>query len=64
MRRCNYANNIGTSRSFNGGRFDGPAYNLSCVNGPVVTMASIQDGTSNTALFSEWIKGTAPPRPV
>jgi prepilin-type N-terminal cleavage/methylation domain-containing protein/prepilin-type processing-associated H-X9-DG protein len=56
---CNYANNIGTSRSFNGGRFDGPAYELGQpATGPVVTLASIQDGTSNTAIFSEWIKGT------
>jgi prepilin-type N-terminal cleavage/methylation domain-containing protein/prepilin-type processing-associated H-X9-DG protein len=55
---CNYANNIGTSRSFNGGRYDGPAYDLTCVDGPIVTLAAVQDGLSNTAIFSEWIKGT------
>jgi len=55
----NYGNNIGTCRTFNGNRYDGPAYQLnSTANGPVVTLATIQDGTSNTAIFSEWIKGT------
>jgi prepilin-type N-terminal cleavage/methylation domain-containing protein/prepilin-type processing-associated H-X9-DG protein len=55
----NYANNIGTSRTFNGGRFDGPAYIMGTSSyGPTVTIASIQDGTSNTAAFSEWVKGT------
>jgi len=56
----NYTNNIGTSRSFNGGQFDGPTYELGGTGGigSVVTLASIQDGTSNTAVFSEWIMGT------
>jgi prepilin-type N-terminal cleavage/methylation domain-containing protein/prepilin-type processing-associated H-X9-DG protein len=54
----NYGNNIGTCRTFNGNRYDGPAYDLrSLSNGPVVTLASIVDGTSNTALHSEWVKG-------
>jgi prepilin-type N-terminal cleavage/methylation domain-containing protein len=54
-----YGNNLGTSRSFNGGRFDGPAYEMSNpADGPIVTLASIQDGTSNTAIFSEWVRGT------
>jgi prepilin-type processing-associated H-X9-DG protein len=30
---------------------------LSGGTGPVVTLASVQDGTSNTAIFSEWIRG-------
>ncbi len=61
---CNYANNIGTSASFNGGRFDGPAYMMGQpYSGPTVTLASIQDGTSNTAIFSEWVKGTGTNRP-
>jgi prepilin-type N-terminal cleavage/methylation domain-containing protein/prepilin-type processing-associated H-X9-DG protein len=39
-----------------------------CVNnlsslGPTITLASIQDGTSNTAIFSEWIKGTGSAKP-
>jgi prepilin-type N-terminal cleavage/methylation domain-containing protein/prepilin-type processing-associated H-X9-DG protein len=55
----NYANNIGVCRTFNGNKYDGPAYALSDPTlGPVVTIATIQDGTSNTAIFSEWIKGT------
>jgi prepilin-type N-terminal cleavage/methylation domain-containing protein/prepilin-type processing-associated H-X9-DG protein len=54
----NYANNIGTCRTFNGNHYDGPAYQLNSTgNGPVVTLASVQDGTSNTAIFSEWVKG-------
>ena len=54
----NYGNNIGTCRTLNGNRYDGPAYQLSSTTyGPVVTLASITDGTSNTAIFSEWIKG-------
>jgi prepilin-type N-terminal cleavage/methylation domain-containing protein/prepilin-type processing-associated H-X9-DG protein len=54
----NYTNNIGTSASFNGGKIDGPAYDVLGVYGPAVTLASVTDGTSNTALFSEYIKGT------
>jgi prepilin-type N-terminal cleavage/methylation domain-containing protein/prepilin-type processing-associated H-X9-DG protein len=57
--QTNYANNIGVCRTFNGNRYDGPAYALSdSTLGPVVTMAMLTDGTSNTAIFSEWIKGT------
>jgi prepilin-type processing-associated H-X9-DG protein len=55
----NYANNIGICRTFNGNIMDGPAYILGSSSlGPVITLASIQDGTSNTAIFSEWVKGT------
>ncbi len=64
---CNYGNNIGTSLSFNGGMIDGPAYVMSSTttggitygstNGGVVSLASITDGTSNTAMHSEWQKG-------
>jgi len=54
----NYGNNIGTTLSFNGGRFDGPAYLVdNGAYGGVVTFASIQDGTSNTAIWSEYRKG-------
>jgi prepilin-type N-terminal cleavage/methylation domain-containing protein/prepilin-type processing-associated H-X9-DG protein len=63
---CNYGNNIGTSFSFTG-QIDGPAYVVSQTtyngvtygsnNGGVVTLASITDGTSNTAMHSEWVKG-------
>ena len=64
---CNYGNNIGTSLSFNGGQIDGPAYVMNSTavggvtygsaNGGVVTLAGITDGTSNTAMHSEWQKG-------
>jgi prepilin-type N-terminal cleavage/methylation domain-containing protein/prepilin-type processing-associated H-X9-DG protein len=61
--RTNYGNNGGMCRTFNGGQFDGPAYAASGSNGPVVTLASVQDGTSNTAIFSEWIKSNTNGRP-
>jgi prepilin-type N-terminal cleavage/methylation domain-containing protein/prepilin-type processing-associated H-X9-DG protein len=54
----NYGNNIGTIMSFNGGTLDGPAYYVDTSRyGPVVNIASITDGTSNTAMWSEYIKG-------
>jgi prepilin-type N-terminal cleavage/methylation domain-containing protein/prepilin-type processing-associated H-X9-DG protein len=58
-----YPNNLGTSRvragSSSFGPLDGPAYKMGQApeNG-VVSLASVIDGTSNTAIFSEWIKGT------
>jgi prepilin-type N-terminal cleavage/methylation domain-containing protein/prepilin-type processing-associated H-X9-DG protein len=61
--QTNYGNNIGVCRSLNGGMFDGPAWWLGSAaggvtrSGPVITMAGISDGASNTAIFSEWIKG-------
>jgi prepilin-type N-terminal cleavage/methylation domain-containing protein/prepilin-type processing-associated H-X9-DG protein len=56
---CNYGNNIGTIMSLNGIKFDGPAYALGAPTyGPTVTLASVTDGTTNTAMFSEWLKGT------
>jgi prepilin-type processing-associated H-X9-DG protein len=36
---------------------DGPAYSLGNSNGPTVTLAAITDGTSNTIIFSEWVRG-------
>jgi prepilin-type N-terminal cleavage/methylation domain-containing protein/prepilin-type processing-associated H-X9-DG protein len=59
-----YGNNIGTCRTFNGNIMDGPAYLLGSSGlGPVITLAAIQDGTSNTAIFSEWVKGTGGAKP-
>jgi prepilin-type N-terminal cleavage/methylation domain-containing protein/prepilin-type processing-associated H-X9-DG protein len=52
-----YGNNIGTVRTLNGGNFDGPAYGLNDSLGPPVTLAAIIDGTTNTAIWSEWIRG-------
>ncbi len=60
----NYGNNLGTCYTINGNAFDGPVWRLEDPGrGPVVTLASITDGTSNTAMHSEWIKGkgTNPP---
>jgi prepilin-type N-terminal cleavage/methylation domain-containing protein/prepilin-type processing-associated H-X9-DG protein len=54
---CNYGNNIGTCLTLNGNAFDGPAYLLGASYGAPVTPASIADGMSNTAIFSEWTKG-------
>jgi prepilin-type N-terminal cleavage/methylation domain-containing protein/prepilin-type processing-associated H-X9-DG protein len=53
-----YPNNIGTWRGNNGGRFDGPTYILgSASTGGTVTISSVKDGTSSTAIFSEFIRG-------
>jgi prepilin-type N-terminal cleavage/methylation domain-containing protein/prepilin-type processing-associated H-X9-DG protein len=56
---CNYGNNIGTCINFAGNKFDGPAYSLSPGNviSATVTLANIKDGTSNTIMHSEWVKG-------
>jgi prepilin-type N-terminal cleavage/methylation domain-containing protein/prepilin-type processing-associated H-X9-DG protein len=55
---ANYVNNIGTYRGNNGGRFDGPAYTLADSSlGGTIVIAQVKDGTSNTAIFSEFIKG-------
>ncbi|WP_435020185.1 DUF1559 domain-containing protein [Tundrisphaera sp. TA3] len=54
----NYTNNLGTILTLYGLQFDGPAYTLgSNPFGPPVSLASITDGTSGTAIFSEWVKG-------
>jgi prepilin-type N-terminal cleavage/methylation domain-containing protein/prepilin-type processing-associated H-X9-DG protein len=53
-----YPNSIGTIVFNNGGAFDGPAYRMAMpTEGGVVTMASVTDGTSNTAMWSEWVRG-------
>jgi prepilin-type N-terminal cleavage/methylation domain-containing protein/prepilin-type processing-associated H-X9-DG protein len=66
----NYACNIGLNRRITGGRPDiswrlnGPNYVASSWDRTVsstTTMASFTDGTSNTGIFSEWIKGQAVP---
>jgi prepilin-type processing-associated H-X9-DG protein len=55
---ASYPNNIGTFFRNNGGKFDGPAYTLGDPSlGPPMTAALITDGTANTALFSEWVRG-------
>jgi prepilin-type N-terminal cleavage/methylation domain-containing protein/prepilin-type processing-associated H-X9-DG protein len=62
----NYACNIGLNRRISGGRPDytwklnGPNYVASSWDRTVSdtsTLSTFQDGTSNTVIFSEWIKG-------
>jgi prepilin-type processing-associated H-X9-DG protein len=58
----NYPNNVGLTRAIAGssttGPLDGPAYKMGqAPENTTVTLASVTDGTSNTAIFSEWIKG-------
>ncbi len=66
----NYACNIGMNRRIDGGAPDrswmlnGPNYvasNWDKTVSQVTTPASFTDGASNTAIFSEWIKGEAVP---
>jgi prepilin-type N-terminal cleavage/methylation domain-containing protein/prepilin-type processing-associated H-X9-DG protein len=58
-----YPNSVGTYPGRNGaGKPDGPYYSAGTAD-PTITLASIRDGTSNTAMFSEYIRGmntTAP----
>jgi prepilin-type N-terminal cleavage/methylation domain-containing protein/prepilin-type processing-associated H-X9-DG protein len=64
----NYPCNIGLNRRITGGvpdsswRMNGPNYiasNWDNTVGATTTMATFTDGTSSTAIFSEWIKGQA-----
>ena len=66
----NYPCNIGLNRRITGGRPDaswklnGPNYVASSWDNTVnatTNMSTFQDGTSKTAIFSEWIKGQAVP---
>jgi prepilin-type N-terminal cleavage/methylation domain-containing protein/prepilin-type processing-associated H-X9-DG protein len=50
-----YGNNVGTLVWNNSNQLDGPAYRIG--GEPNVTLASITDGTSNTALWGEWVRG-------
>ena len=53
-----YGNNLGTCYTFNGNQFDGPAWRMEDTGkGPPTSLASITDGTSNTAMHSEWLRG-------
>jgi prepilin-type N-terminal cleavage/methylation domain-containing protein/prepilin-type processing-associated H-X9-DG protein len=53
----NYPNNMGTLAANNGNLFDGPAHELGGTMGPAVTLAMIRDGTTNTVIFSECLRG-------
>jgi prepilin-type N-terminal cleavage/methylation domain-containing protein/prepilin-type processing-associated H-X9-DG protein len=54
-----YPNNMGTEPNLSGGRLNGPSWYMGGDQymGARVSLASVTDGTSNTVLFSEWIKG-------
>jgi prepilin-type N-terminal cleavage/methylation domain-containing protein/prepilin-type processing-associated H-X9-DG protein len=56
----NYPINMGTNRALNSGwKTNGAFYMMSSWDGALqfkVTLATFVDGTSNTALFSEWVK--------
>jgi len=57
----NYPINIGMNRRLNNWRMLGPTYVASSWDGafPTTSLATFVDGTSNTAIFSEWVKGPA-----
>ncbi len=64
----NYPSNIGMNRRINGGascfnwQMNGPNYILSTwdsIGQRMIGMQSFTDGTSSTAMFSEWVKGPA-----
>lgn len=59
-----YPNNLGTTPTNHGGRYDGPAYFMGASSVPsvarlaaLVTLASNTDGTANTAIWSEMVRG-------
>ena len=56
----NYPNNLGLNRYYNNWECQGPAWYLGndANLGRIVTFASVTDGLSNTAFFSEFVKGT------
>jgi prepilin-type processing-associated H-X9-DG protein len=55
----NYYTNQGTLLSLGGGVFDGPAYIMGAAYGGPWSLATITDGTSNTAIFSEGLMGNS-----
>ena len=58
---CNYPSNFGLNRAYNNWNQNGPAYVSSNWDGVFRTsvgIANFTDGTSNTAIFSEWVKGS------
>jgi prepilin-type N-terminal cleavage/methylation domain-containing protein/prepilin-type processing-associated H-X9-DG protein len=54
-----YPNNVGNNRRFNGWVPDGPAYfpGWDAQIRTTLTLAHISDGTGNTVIFSEWVRG-------
>ncbi len=57
---CNYPSNLGLHRGYNGWVPNGPTYVSTSWDDKLkgtVSLTNFIDGTSNTAIFSEWIKG-------
>jgi prepilin-type N-terminal cleavage/methylation domain-containing protein/prepilin-type processing-associated H-X9-DG protein len=59
-----YPNNLGTTPTNNGGRYDGPAYFMGAASvasvsqlAMTITLSGITDGTSNTVIWSEMVRG-------
>ncbi|WP_435018641.1 DUF1559 domain-containing protein [Tundrisphaera sp. TA3] len=62
----NYPNNIGTFIGNNGGSIDGPASiysDGSTSYGGTIRLADVTDGTTNTVMWSEWVKGNMTANP-
>jgi prepilin-type N-terminal cleavage/methylation domain-containing protein/prepilin-type processing-associated H-X9-DG protein len=62
VKASNYPSNVGLNRRLNGWTMNGPNYVLSTWDNVGLRQTSINsftDGTSNTAVFSEWVKGPA-----
>jgi prepilin-type processing-associated H-X9-DG protein len=60
--RNNYPNSIGLNRHHNTWAFNGPGWIATTWDGvlkPTVTLGTFVDGTANTAIVSEWVKGPA-----
>ncbi len=60
----NYANNVGNCVTCNGNILEGPAYVMGDYFGPPVTLAMITDGTTNTAMWSEYLKNSGQSQPI
>ena len=54
----NYANNIGNCVTCNNNILEGPAFVMGDYFGPPTTLAMITDGTTNTAMWSEYLKNS------
>jgi len=59
-----YPNNLGTTPTNNGGRYDGPAYFMGASSvpsvarlAPTVTLAGVTDGATYTAIWGEMVRG-------
>jgi len=59
---CNYPTTFGLNRAYNNWNLNGPCYMSSDWDGAfmgiTVGLRNFTDGTSNTAIFSEWVKGS------